>query len=75
MKQLQMISDGTWFDKGTEVFSTKSSEPIRMSVEEFENDWKPYGFVLVMGLKDDKWDEETCSINEFDITEIEEKIE
>ncbi len=69
MKYVKLVSDGTWFDVSTEVFSSRPNEYEtldRMTKEEFE-EWKQ-GFILVRGYKEGKLDEEVCSLDEFEIT-------
>jgi hypothetical protein len=78
-KYMVFISKGEWFDKGTEVFDATAyinrDKPIRITQEYFDKTWKSgsmlYGdgeSFLGLGLRNGNWDEEMCSIDEFDIS-------
>lgn len=56
---MKFISDGTWFDKGTEV------EIIAECGTVWSRDNIPTLSVLARGLKDGDIDEEMCCMEEF----------
>lgn len=64
---IKLISKGIWFDKGTEVFSTrpeKYNELKRFTLDEL-NEWN--SSILVRGYKNGILDEELCDKCEFEI--------
>lgn len=61
-----------WYDEGTEVFDVDTEK--RMTLEEYKEHWEPFGYVLVLGLRNGEWDEELCPLEEFDITIVEEQV-
>jgi hypothetical protein len=57
---MKFISDGTWFDKGTEVKILDEHCTV------FYNDGRiPTLQVLARGLRNGREDEEVCTMNEF----------
>ncbi len=79
MKQLyvKLISDGTWFDKGTEVFCT--DQPLesmtRFTKEKYEQRVNDSWGILCRGYVDGgtRIDEEMCSYDEFEVEFVESK--
>ena len=90
MKYVKLIAKpGTWFKVGTEVFhyDYPYNEKRRITLEEFEKSWKPYGIILVCGVRvcelgyetslgckpgQEREDGECCGLDEFDIEIVEE---
>ena len=56
---IKYISDGTWFDKGTEA----------ILIDDYSLENPKYTFGLFFGVKDGKPDEEVCQFEEFEIQE------
>lgn len=56
---MKFISDGTWFDKGTEVKILSECGTV------YDSDGKPGLNVLALGLRHGEYDEEMCHIEEF----------
>ena len=56
---MKFISDGTWFDKGTEVEILSEGGTV------WSSDNVPTLTVLVRGVKDGSIDEELCCMEEF----------
>lgn len=86
MQYMIFISKGEWFDRDTEVFDasayTDRNKPIRITQEYFDKAWKSGSMFhgdgesfLGLGLRNGDWDEEMCSIDEFEISYTEEQIE
>ena len=57
---MKYISDGTWFDKGTEA-------ELLGALAEFPDGDKSG---LFKGLRNGEWDEELCLFSEFEIKEV-----
>lgn len=79
MKYVKLVSKtDEWYDEGTEVFDATLCDwgrtHRRMTVEEFEQNWKPSGQILGLGLRNGFWDEELCLLEEFDITIVEDQV-
>ena len=87
MKKLKLIAKpNTWFKEGTEVFDYDSFYPNykRISLEDFNRDWKDSGLICIRGTRISKSehelvsigteyeDGESCSLEEFDMEIIEE---
>lgn len=79
----------TWFVEGTEAFDYEEYGK-RISVEVFEKDWKPYGMILLRGLRkcefeyefalgykngEIRQDGESCAIDEFDLEIVDEEYD
>lgn len=79
----------TWFKEGTEVYDYESDyeKRQRITLEEFERDWKPSQIICVRGIRivenplsegqhlqvgQEFIDGEACAIDEFDIEIVEE---
>ena len=79
MKYLVLISKGEWFDKGTEVFDASAykdrNKPIRITPEDYAKRWEASGIILGLGQKDGGWDEEVCTMDEFDIAYTDSQVE
>lgn len=58
---MKFISDGTWFDKGTEVTILVECGTV------YNKDGKPSLRVLAKGLRHGDLDEEICDMEEFTI--------
>ena len=56
---MKFISDGTWFDKGTEVTILAECGTV------YDKDGKPSLQVLASGLRNGCLDEEICDMEEF----------
>jgi hypothetical protein len=56
---VKFISDGTWFDKGTEVTILAECGTV------YDKDGKPSLQVLASGLRNGDLDEEMCDMEEF----------
>lgn len=69
MKRVKLISDGTWFDEGTEVYQYDKSPLERMTLEEYSM-WKKEGFILVCGYRNGEIDGESCCLDEFSVEEV-----
>jgi hypothetical protein len=79
MKYVKFISKpNEWFDAGTEVFDGTINDyknPLkRITVEDYENNWVSWGYILGHGLRNGDWDEEVCPLDEFDISYVEDEI-
>lgn len=66
---VKLISDGTWFIEGTEVFHY--DEDRRITKEEFD-EWRESGSILCRGIRLEKngekrKDGELCMIEEFSV--------
>jgi hypothetical protein len=73
-KFVKLISDGTWYDIGTEVYTDKDFDrsPLkRMSLTEFQ-EWEKDGIVVVCGYRNGQLDGECCSLDEFTVEVVEE---
>lgn len=73
---VKLISDGTWFIEGTEVFHY--DEDRRITKEEFD-EWRASGSILCRGIRlrenGEKYiDGELCAIEEFSVELVEEYI-
>ena len=56
---MKFISDGTWFDKYTEVKIMQEYRTV------YSKDGEPTLWVLAGGIKDGHYDEEGCCTEEF----------
>lgn len=56
---MKFISDGTWFDKWTEV------EILEEIATVYDSDGTPTLSVLARGLREGSTDEELCTMDEF----------
>ena len=88
MRYIKLIAKpNTWFKEGTEAYNydCRPDNPKRITAEEYDTDWKPYGYILCRGTRisdggsndgipfgEEYFDGESCSLSEFDIEYIEE---
>jgi len=70
---VKLISDGTWFVEGSEVWHYNKFE--RISLDEWK-EWQKAGIVNCCGLRFDQGleiDGETCIIDEFNVEIVKNK--
>lgn len=82
MKYIKLTArPNTWFKEGTEAYDYDcvAENKFRISEEVFNNDWKPWGYILCRGTRisqdsselincgEEYFDGESCSLEEFDV--------
>jgi hypothetical protein len=90
MKYVKLTArPNTWFVAGTEAYhyGSEATNKYRITLEEWQNDWVPYGVILARGTRlsncekaervpkgSSYFDGEACNIEEFDSEIVDEKL-